>query len=271
MGEPAHTREPVLVLRGIDKTFRPRGAAPVQVARAINLEIFHGETVALIGESGSGKSSLARIALGLLEPDTGEVLLNGQRINGVKRHILRRRRLDMQPVFQDSSVAFNPRSNVLQLIAKATRPGVASASEMPGRAAALLDSVGLRPGANYLTRYPHELSGGQRQRLAIARAISMDPMLIIADEPLSGADVSIRGQILNLLMELRESRNIAYMFITHDILIARAFAHRVAVMYRGEIVEQGAAEAVLGNPTHPYTRRLVDASVNGHPAEDRLQ
>ena len=255
--------KPVLELRGVCKTFHRRGHDPVHVAHNIDLRILAGETLALIGESGSGKSSLARMALGLLSPDRGEIRLLDHPIGGMSGAAFRRLRLDAQPIFQDSSAAFNPRRTVLALMKQARRDEAGKTDTTSDAIVALLNQVGLRPGGDYLTRYPHELSGGQRQRLAIARAIGMNPALIVADEPLSGADVSIRGQILNLLMALRETRGVAYLFITHDLDVARAFAHRVAVMYRGAIVEQGAAEEVLGNPTHAYTRRLVAASQAG--------
>jgi ABC-type oligopeptide transport system ATPase subunit len=250
-----------LELRGVSKIFHRRGAPPIIAARAVDLEIFEGETVALVGESGSGKSSLARIALGLLRPDQGEVRLLGQTISDLPMAALRRLRTAMQPVFQDSVAAFNPRRPVLQLMAQAARrPGVGEMA-MRESIVAVLEQVGLRPGGDYLERFPHELSGGQRQRLAIARALATDPALIIADEPLSGADVSIRGQILNLLLEIQRQRNVAVLFITHDIAVAQSFAHRVAVMYRGAIVEHGASDRVLAHPRHDYTRRLVAAAL----------
>jgi ABC-type glutathione transport system ATPase component len=166
----------------------------------------------------------------------------------------------MQPVFQDSGAAFNPRRTVMQLLAQASRERGLAGQSLQKHLVGLLEKVRLQPGADFLMRFPHELSGGQRQRLAIARAIAMDPMLIIADEPLSGADVSIRGQVLNLLLDLQAERGVAYLFITHDIAVARAFAHRVAVMFQGEIVEEGEAASVIDNPRHPYTQRLVAAT-----------
>lgn len=263
MADTTESPQPVLELRDVSLAFRQRGAEPVHVAQQINLTVFPGETVALIGESGSGKSSLARIALGLLKPDAGEVRLLGRTINALPAAALRQARVAAQPVFQDSGAAFNPRRTVMNIMAQATPEHDLSEAALRDRIVALLEQVGLKPGEDYMARYPHELSGGQRQRLAIARAINMEPALIIADEPLSGADVSIRGQILNLMIDLRESRNLAYLFITHDLTIARAFAHRVAVMYRGQLVEQGLAEAVLGNPGHAYTRKLVAAHLGG--------
>jgi ABC-type glutathione transport system ATPase component len=247
---------PLLALEGISKTFRRPGGPAVHAVRSVSLAVADGETVALVGESGSGKSTLGRIALGLLRPDAGRVLLTGHSLGDLSGAELRRVRITAQPVFQDAAASLNPRRSVRELLAQALRHRPAT---VDARSIDLLDSVGLRPGRDYLARFPHELSGGQRQRLAIARALAMEPRLIIADEPLSGADVSIRGQILNLLLDIKEQRGIAYLMTTHDISIARAFADRVAVMKEGEIVESGPAATVLSTPDHAYTRALIAA------------
>jgi len=248
--------EPLLALEHISKTFHRSGGARVEAVRDVSLRVSEGETVALVGESGSGKSTLGRIALGLIAPDSGRVWLAGRLLGDLSAAELRRERVAMQPVFQDASASLNPRRSVVELLRQALRghPG-----DPWVRSIELMDGVGLRRGERYLPRYPHELSGGQRQRLAIARALAAEPRIIIADEPLSGADVSIRGQILNLFIDIRERRGMAYLMITHDISIARAFADRVAVMQRGAIVEEGLPETVLGEPRHPYTRQLVAA------------
>ncbi len=247
---------PLLELAGVSKSFRRSRSESVVALASVNLNIGAGETVALVGESGSGKSTLGRIALGLLTPDAGQVLVAGRRLQDLAAAELRRARAEMQPIFQDAAAALNPRrsarGHLLQALAVR---GAATEAE----AIALLESVGLRPGREYLNRLPHELSGGQRQRLTIARALAPQPRLIVADEPLSGADVSIRGQILNLLLDIKQQRAIAYLLITHDISVARAFADRVAVMMRGRIVETGPAERVLRQPEHAYTRRLLAA------------
>src|SRR6185295_1577356 len=247
---------PLLELKDVSKTFRRSRTESVVALGSVNLHVAAGETVALVGESGSGKSTLGRIALGLLAPDTGSVLVAGRQLHRLAAPELRRVRAEMQPIFQDAAAALNPRrsakGHLLQALAVR---GAATETE----AIALLESVGLRPGHEYLNRLPHELSGGQRQRLTIARALAPRPRLIIADEPLSGADVSIRGQILNLLLDIKQQRAIAYLMITHDISVARAFADRVAVMTMGKIVETGPAERVLREPEHAYTRRLLGA------------
>ena len=245
----------LLALENISKSFRRSGGAMVQAVRSVSLDVAEGETVALVGESGSGKSTLGRIALALLPPDQGRVVLAGASLGELSAAELRARRVAMQPIFQDASASLNPRRTIGDLLAQALRRRDAARD----RGIDLLDSVGLRPGSQYLARFPHELSGGQRQRVAIARALAMEPRLIIADEPLSGADVSIRGQILNLLLDIKRRQGVAYLMITHDISIARAFADRVAVMQQGEIVEIGRADTVLDAPQHPYTRRLVAA------------
>jgi ABC-type glutathione transport system ATPase component len=251
---------PVLELRDISKTFRRSGGAVVQAVRSVSLTVGPRETVALVGESGSGKSTLARIALSLLAPDAGEVLLEGRRLTGMHPRALRTVRTRMQPVFQDPAASFNPRRTVQDALAQALRfVERRDRRDRRDRALALLDRVGLSPAATYLPRLPHELSGGQRQRLAIARALAMQPILIIADEPLSGVDMSIRGQILNLLIDLQEERQISYLLITHDISMARTFADRVAVMMQGAIVETGPSSEVLTAPRQPYTQRLIAA------------
>jgi peptide/nickel transport system ATP-binding protein len=248
--------KPLLELKQVSKSFRSAAGATVAAVRAVSLTVRRGETLALVGESGSGKSTLGRIALGLIEPDSGDVLLDGRSLASLSSGAFREARTAMQPIFQDATASLNPRRTVRQLMAQALRR---HGARIDSQAAALLDSVGLRPGAEYLDRLPHELSGGQRQRLAIARALAVEPALIVADEPLSGADVSIRGQVLNLLLDIKDARGIAYVMITHDISIARAFADRVAVMLRGEIVESGPVADVLTSPRHDYTRRLLAA------------
>lgn len=248
---------PLLELRGVSKSYRRPEGSVVHAVKSVNLTVEHGETVALVGESGSGKSTLGRIALYLTLPDEGSVRLSGQTFASLSGQELRKARTAIQPVFQDPGSSFNPRRTIKEHLAQATPRVPVSERERVG--VELLEKVGLRPGSDYMSRYPHELSGGQRQRVAVARALAIEPQLIVADEPLSGADVSIRGQILNLLSDLRNERHVAYLMITHDITIARAFAHRVAVMKDGEIVEMGAADEVLRHPQDPYTKRLLAA------------
>ncbi len=252
----AERTPPLLALENIRKTFRNAAGEALHAVSGISLTVHECEIVALVGESGSGKTTLGRIALGLIRPDNGRVLLNGRDLAALSASEFRAARTAMQPIFQDPTASLNPRRSVRSLLAQACR---VPEDDVERRCVLLLESVGLHPGTDYMTRLPHELSGGQRQRLVLARAIAMRPRLIIADEPLSGADVSIRGQLLNLLLDIREAQRVAYLMITHDISVARAFADRVAVMMQGKIVECGAAADVLTTPQHDYTRRLLQA------------
>jgi ABC-type glutathione transport system ATPase component len=260
---------PILEMRNVSKIFKRRHGETFYAVKNVSLSIMPGETVALVGESGSGKTSLSRIALALLKPDEGDVILDGCSLVGVPFKQLQTMRIAMQPVFQDSGAAFNPRRTVSQLMTQALSVRDKTRRDFVPQIVELLEQVSLRPGKDYLNRFPHELSGGQRQRLAIAKAIAVDPKLIIADEPLSGADVSIRGQLLNLLVDLQNDRNVAYLFVTHDISVARAFAHRILVMFKGSVVEEGLAESVVDHPTHPYTQRLVAAALRPVHARSR--
>jgi len=252
--------QPIIQLRSVSKTFS-RGGKLNRAVDSVSFSIAAGETIALVGESGSGKTTVSRIALGLVKPDEGDVLLQGEKLYEMNADALRTKRTAMQPVFQDSGAAFNPRRTIQQILFQAIEANPVRESDPHRKAVQLLDSVRLGPGEDFLRRFPHELSGGQRQRLAIARAVAVGPKLIVADEPLSGADVTIRGQVLNLLLDLQAQSQLAYLFVTHDIAIARAFAHRVIVMYKGQVVEQGTAEEVVGNPKHAYTQRLVSSAL----------
>lgn len=250
---------PILELRNVSKTFHVPGGQPFKAVDDVSLSVDEGECLAIVGESGSGKSTVARMALSLIRPDAGDVLLNGRSLCAMPRKELRVRRLAMQPVFQDPTASFNPRRSVRSSMEQAIAQCAEPEADPRARMLECLAQVGLRPPEDFIERYPHELSGGQRQRLAIARALAVRPQLIIADEPLSGADVSIRAQILNLLLDLQRTRYLAYLLITHDMMVARAVAHRIAVMHRGRIVEQGPAEIVMAYPRDPYTIRLLSA------------
>jgi ABC-type glutathione transport system ATPase component len=247
---------PLLELRHLSKTFGTGRRA----VNDVSLTVGQGECVALVGESGSGKSTLARLALRLLDADAGEIRFDGYDLHSLSGSALRRARIKMQPVFQDASTTFNPRRTIRTILRQA-----AAGDPSEAHLCALLERVELRPAAMFLPRYPNELSGGQRQRLSIARALATEPTLIIADEPLSGADVSVRAQILDLLADLQVQSGVSYLLITHDILLARAFSHRIAVMHQGSIVEHGDTASVLRAPRHAYTRRLLEAvqSVDG--------
>ena len=225
----------------------------------VSLAIAQGETLALVGESGCGKTTLARAVLRLLEPTSGEVRLGGEALAGLRGEALRRKRRDMQIVFQDPFSSLNPRMKVGAILGEGM---AALMPELParargGRVTELLEQVGLP--AEAARRYPHEFSGGQRQRIAIARALAVEPKLLILDEPTSALDVSVQAQILNLLADIQAQRGLAYLFITHNLSVVGYLAHRVAVMKGGRIVEEGDTETVLTSPNTDYTRQLLEA------------
>jgi peptide/nickel transport system ATP-binding protein len=255
---------PLLEARNLVKTFRA-GRARVQALAGISLTVYEGETLGLVGESGCGKSTLGRTLLRLYEIDSGSVVFNGHDITRLNERALRPLRADMQMVFQDPLGSLNPRRRIGDLIAEPLRVhNRGSAAEIATRLAELMGLVGLDPA--YLTRYPHEFSGGQRQRIGIARAIALQPRLIIADEPVSALDVSIQAQIVNLLADLQARLNLTYIFIAHDLAVVRQIATRTAVMYLGTIVEIGDTETVLASPAHPYTAALISAAPEPDPA-----
>jgi oligopeptide/dipeptide ABC transporter ATP-binding protein len=240
-------------------------SAPVRAVDGVTLELAAGETLAIVGESGSGKSTLARTILRLDEATSGEVRFEGQEVLRLSAPALRALRRRMQITFQDPSGALNPRRSVGQAIAEGLEiHALAPRAEIPARVAALMKEVGLDP--SLASRYPRELSGGQRQRVGIARALAVDPALLVLDEPVSALDVSVQAQVLTLLVDLQQRRGMAYLFIAHDLAVVRQVAHRVAVMYLGKIVEQGPTETLLAHPRHPYTAALISAAPDPDPA-----
>ena len=236
-----------------------RTAGYVKAVDGVSFELAEGRTLALVGESGCGKTTTGKAILKLIEPTGGEVRFDGQAISGLSRAELRPRRAAMQIVFQDPYGSLDPRMRVAEILLEGMRSlGIgASDAERLGKLEALLGEVGLP--ADALGRYPHEFSGGQRQRIAIARALAVEPRLIVCDEPTSALDVSVQAQILNLLRSLQRRLGLAYLFITHNIAVVDYLAHDVAVMYQGRIVEHGPVEQVLRSPAHPYTRELLSA------------
>jgi peptide/nickel transport system ATP-binding protein len=255
---------PILEVKNLTKYFDIRKGAfrgltgRVHAIENISFDIQPGETLALVGESGCGKSTTGRSIVRLTEPTSGSIRLAGQDILQIDKPSFRNMRRRMQMIFQDPFASLNPRMRIGESIAE---PMIAHATETPRRArervGELLREVGL--GANVYDRFPHEFSGGQRQRICIARALSLGPELIVADEAVSALDVSIKAQIINLMLDLQERLKLAFLFISHDMAVVERISHRVAVMYLGEIVEIGSRASVFGNPQHPYTKRLLSA------------
>jgi oligopeptide transport system ATP-binding protein len=247
---------------------RPFGARPpIRAVDGISFDLAHGETLGIVGESGSGKSTLARTILRLQPATSGRIAFEGEDLLAAPPPALKRLRRRMQVVFQDPYQSLNPRFTVGDIVAEAWRihPDVLPRTHWAERTAELLDLVGLRP--EYARRHPHEFSGGQRQRIGIARALALEPDLLVCDEPVSALDVSVQAQVVNLLAGIQRSRRLSMLFVAHDLAVVRAVAHRVAVVYLGKIVEIGPTDAVFRRPAHPYTRALLSAVPVDDPAE----
>jgi len=256
--------EPILQVRDLVVRFPLRGGILNRVTRevhaveSVSFDLFPGETLSLVGESGCGKSTTGRALLRLVESQGGSILFNGQRIDTLADSQLQPLRRDIQYIFQDPYASLDPRQTVGQSILEPLRVhGLMAGDTARRRVAWLLERVGLKP--EHAWRYPHEFSGGQRQRICIARALALNPKVVIADESVSALDVSIRAQIINLLLDLQRDMGIAFLFISHDMAVVERISHRVAVMYLGQIVEIGPRNAVFENPQHPYTRKLMRA------------
>jgi oligopeptide transport system ATP-binding protein len=254
---------PLLEVRHLSKTFTRRkglfgAASVVRAVDDVSFSIERGETFGLVGESGSGKTTTGRCILRLIEPTGGEVLFDGRDVLTLSRGDLRRARRDMQIVFQDPYSSLNPRMRVADIVEEPlVIHKLGSKAERRERVKELVGLVGLNP--DHLQRYPHEFSGGQRQRIGVARALALNPSLIIADEPVSALDVSVQAQVVNLLMELQQRLKLTYLFIAHDLRLVEHICSRVAVMYLGRIVEMGDTAKLFASPQHPYTRALLSA------------
>ena len=246
--------QPVIEARDLSVTFYGRGGAPARALDGVNVAIGRGEIVAVVGESGCGKTTLGRSILGLQPPTSGAVRYMGEPLSYGTRALKAYRR-EVQLVLQDPTGALNPRQSVYEAVAEG--PRVHGMDDEPGRVVRALARTGLRPPDRFLQRYPHELSGGQRQRVVIAGALALDPKVIVADEPVSSLDASVRGEVLALLLGLRDELQLSLLVITHDLGLAWNIADRIVVMYFGRVVEQGTTEEVLHQPKHPYTRALL--------------
>jgi oligopeptide/dipeptide ABC transporter ATP-binding protein len=243
----------------------------VRAVDGVTIRVRRGETTGLVGESGCGKSTLGRLMLRLVDPTFGRVIFEGRDITKLSQRELRPLRRRMQIIFQDPYASLNPRMTVREIVGEAIRIHklTKTSADEEARVVQLLERVGLR--SDVLDRYPHEFSGGQRQRIGVARALAVEPDLIVCDEPTASLDVSIQAQIINLLVELQERFGLSYLFISHDLAVVEHVSHRVAVMYLGRIVEQASAEALYSAPHHPYTRALFAAAPQPDPARKRVR
>ena len=256
---------PLLEVRNLKKYFPVRSGLlierTVDYVRAVDdvsFDIHEGETLGLVGESGSGKSTTGYCILQLLKPTEGSITFMGKELTSLGREAMRRTRRDLQIVFQDPYASLDPRMTVGDIVAEPLQVhGIGGRSERRQRVRELLDTVGFNP--NYTNRYPHEFSGGQRQRIGIARALALEPKLIICDEPVSALDVSIQAQIINLLKDLQRDLGLTYLFVAHDLAVVRTMSDRIAVMNRGKLVEIGTAREVYDNPREDYTKALLSA------------
>ena len=260
--------EPILAVRDLVKEFPVRGGGKVHAVSGVSFDLAEGETLGVVGESGCGKSTTARCVVRLIEATSGQVLFRGRDVLGLGRKDLRRLRADLQIVFQDPYASLNPRMQVASIVAEPLIVHGTPSKAAKERARELLELVHLRP--EHAGRYPHEFSSGQRQRIGVARALALEPDVLVLDEPVSALDVSIQAGVLNLLEELRAHLHLSYLFIAHDLSVVRHIADRVAVMYLGKIVETGSRDDVYAHPAHPYTQALLSAvPVPDPPAERR--
>jgi len=265
--------DPILEVRDLAKDFPVRRGlvlrrtvGRVQAVDGVSLTLRRGRTLGLVGESGSGKSTLARLLVGVERPTRGQVLVDGVDVTTMSRAARRQLRRRVQMVFQDPYTSLNPRMSVGEIVGEPFRiqPDVAPKGGRDRAVKELLELVGLDPA--HVNRYPHQFSGGQRQRIGIARALAVKPQVLVCDEPVSALDVSVQGQVINLLEDLQDELGLSYLFIAHDLAVVRHIADEVAVMYLGRIVEHGTAAAVYDDPAHPYTRALMSAVPVPDPA-----
>ena len=262
--------QPLLEVKNLRKYFKtPKGM--LHAVDDVTFTIEKGKTLGVVGESGCGKSTTGRAILRLIEPTAGEVLFEGQDVVKLSAEEMRKKRTDMQIIFQDPFSSLNPRKTISQIIADPLKINkiITDKNEQMDRVRELMETVGLAD--RLINTYPHELDGGRRQRIGIARALVMEPKLIIADEPISALDVSIRAQVLNLLMDLQQKKGFTYLFIAHDLSIVRFISDRVAVIHKGKIVELAETEKLYSHPLHPYTKALLSAIPQPDPITERTR
>ena len=258
MTSQSNGQSPVVEVQGVSKQFPADHNARVHAVTDVSLHIDHGETLAVVGESGCGKSTLANLIIRLHDADQGRILLKGVDITDLKPREMRAHRQTLQIIFQDPFASLDPRVRVGASVAEPLRVHkVATKEEATDRVRHLFELVGLE--RSMLNNYPHQFSGGQRQRVCIARALALKPELVIADEAVSALDVSVQAQVMNLMLELQQEMGLSYLFISHDLAVVERIAHRVAVMYLGQIIELGSREQVFRDPRHSYTKRLLGA------------
>jgi oligopeptide/dipeptide ABC transporter ATP-binding protein len=267
MSVDGQVKEPILVVKDLVKEFPVRGGGKVHAVSGVSFDLAEGETLGLVGESGCGKSTTARCVLRLIEPTSGEVNFRGRDVLKLGRKELRKLRADLQIVFQDPYASLNPRMQVWSIVAEPLIVHGMAAKEAKARANELLELVRLRP--EHASRYPHEFSSGQRQRIGVARALALEPDVLVLDEPVSALDVSIQAGVLNLLEELRQRLNLAYLFIAHDLSVVRHISDRVAVMYLGKVVEIGTRDDIYNHPAMPYTQALLSSVPVPDPPVER--
>ncbi|MFD5321931.1 ABC transporter ATP-binding protein [Streptomyces sp. NPDC127098] len=271
MAEP--TREPILQVRNLVKHFPltqgilfKRQIGAVKAVDDVSFELYQGETLGIVGESGCGKSTVAKLLMSLEKPTAGQILYKGEDISKLSGRALKAVRRNIQMVFQDPYTSLNPRMTVGDIIGEPfeIHPEVAPKGDREKKVRELLDVVGLNP--EYINRYPHQFSGGQRQRIGIARGLALNPEIIICDEPVSALDVSVQAQVINLMERLQDEFDLSYVFIAHDLSIVRHISDRVGVMYLGRIAEIGSDREIYDHPTHPYTQALLSAVPQPDPA-----
>ena len=265
-----YNQEPILKVDGLKQYFKVSNSFTVKAVDDVSFEIYPGETYGLVGESGSGKSTIGRSVIRLYDPTAGKILFEGKDISGkMSKDTQKLLRNDMQMIFQDPMASLNPRKKVEDIIGEGLdiHHKFASAAERDQMVKAILRKVGLAP--EHATRYPHQFSGGQRQRVGIARALIMNPKLIIADECISALDVSIQAQVVNLMKDIQEETGTAYLFIAHDLSMVKYISDRIGVLHLGHLLETGTTEEIFNHPVHPYTRSLLSAIPSPNPVFEK--